>query len=259
MKYSFDSQNKCSEPRYVFFHVPHDGSLFPEELMDSVCVAREEFMRYHDKMRDVDVRRMIPEEYLNSSECFEVSRLLCDVERFIGPQEIMERYGMGFCYEKAYDGKTIKHADEAARLAARRYYDAHHRKLCDVCAEHQRVLFFDMHSYSDELIQPHAAMRNTPDICIGTDKGFTPPLLSGIIRSIFSELGFSTAENAPYAGVYVPENVLYGQSGCDFAGVMLEFNRRCYCDAEGHSVNSRLELIKNAVRRIISRCGSLCL
>ena len=257
MKHSFDGRNKCSEPRYVFFHVPHDGSLFPAELMDSVCVSHDEFMHYHDKMRDIGAGRMIPEEYLGSSECFEVSRLLCDVERFIGPQEIMERCGMGFCYEKAYDGKTIKHADAQAKLAARKYYDEHHRRLCEMCDEHPRVLLFDMHSYADELIQPHAAMRNTPDLCIGTDAGFTPPLLSGIIRRCFSELGFSTAENAPYAGVYVPENVLYGQSSCDFAGVMLEFNRRCYCDEEGHPTDSRLELIKSAVRRVISCCGSL--
>lgn len=257
MKHSIDSHNEGIKPRYVFFHVPHDGSLFPEELMSSVCIAHEEFMHYHEKMRDTGAGDMIPEEYLDSTERFEVSRLLCDVERFIGPQEIMERYGMGFCYERAYDGKRIKRADAQLRLAARRYYDAHHRKLCDVCAGHSRVLLFDMHSYADELIQAHAAMRDTPDLCIGTAAGFTPPVLSETIRRCFSELGFSTAENAPYEGVYVPENVLYGQNSCDLAAVMLEFNKRCYCDSDGRPISSRLELIKNAIRRVIAGCGEL--
>ena len=113
--------NDCRQydERYVFFHVPHDGNTFPDELMDSICVAHEEFMYYHRKMRDIDARCMIPREYLNQCERFLVSRMLCDVERFIGPQEIMERYGMGFCYEKAYDGKTIKHLNESVKLATR--------------------------------------------------------------------------------------------------------------------------------------------
>ena len=241
-----------NDQRYVFFHVPHDGHTFPAELMSSVCITREDFMNYHQMMRDIDARRMIPEEYLDQAECFAVSRLLCDVERFIGPQEIMERYGMGFCYEKAYDGKTIKHVDEVLKLATREYYDIHHKKLCSVCNEHSNVMFFDLHSYSDSLIQSHAMMRNTPDLCIGTDANFTPPILREIIYKRFGEAGFSIAENAPYDGLYVPENVLYGQCDCDFIGVMLEFNKRCYCDSNERSINKRLELIRSTIRRVIA-------
>ena len=247
-------QNDCRQhsERYVFFHVPHDGNTFPNELMNSICVAHEEFMYYHRRMRDIDARCMIPREYLDQSECFPISRLLCDVERFIGPQEIMERHGMGFCYEKAYDGKTIKHVNASSKLTARKYYDAHHKKLCNMCDEHSKVMFFDIHSYSDSLIQPHAKMRNTPDLCIGTDANFTPPILIEIIYKRFGEAGFTIAENAPYAGLYVPENVLYGQCDCDFIGVMLEFNKRCYCDSNEQSINNRLELIRNTIRKVIA-------
>ena len=258
MKNNFADPNVNNDkPRYVFFHVPHDGNAFPDELMTSVCISRDEFMYYHNQMRDIDARYMIPDEYAAQSECFEVSRLLCDVERFIGSQEIMERYGMGFCYEKVYNQKTIKHTDESLKLATRKYYNAHHRKLCDMCNEHSRVLFFDMHSYADELIQPHAIMKSTPDLCIGTDADFTPPMLTEIVRKRFSEIGFSIAENAPYEGLYVPENVLYQQSNCDFVGVMLEFNKRCYCENSGHSISNRLDLIKAALCRVISDCKAM--
>ena len=38
--------------RTPVFHVPHDGSEFPPELMASICVPQAQFLRYHEKMRD---------------------------------------------------------------------------------------------------------------------------------------------------------------------------------------------------------------
>ena len=97
-------------PRFPIFHVPHDGWRFPEEMMASVCVPKEVFMDYHERMRDKDICKMLPRPFCSQFMCqrFEVSRLLCDVERFIGPNEMMGRYGMGFYYEKAFDGTVIK-------------------------------------------------------------------------------------------------------------------------------------------------------
>ena len=78
--------------------------------MQAVCIPKEEFLGYHQLMRDSEIRMVVPDTYRDPGHmcCFEISRLLCDVERFIGPEEIMEAYGMGFCYEKACDGKRIK-------------------------------------------------------------------------------------------------------------------------------------------------------
>lgn len=238
-------------PRFPIFHVPHDGCNFPDELLCSVCIPMEAFMAFHEKMRDVDVRKMVPKPY--SAQCFEVSRLLCDVERFIGPTEIMEQYGMGFCYERAYDGTKIKHITEELLAATRRYYDRHHRQMMLLCEEHPRVLFFDLHSYSDEIIPPYALRSGmaTPDLCIGTDAHFTPPALTKIVRHCFSKAGFTTAENFPYEGLYVPENILFGQCPCDFAGIMLELNRRSYCDAAGHPQPERIAIIQETNLNIL--------
>ncbi len=73
------------------------GAFFLAELMESVCIAEKEFLGYHHLMRDSEIREVVPEAYWDPRHlcCFEVSRLLCDVERFIGPEEIMEAYGMG--------------------------------------------------------------------------------------------------------------------------------------------------------------------
>ncbi|MCQ2449632.1 MAG: N-formylglutamate amidohydrolase, partial [Clostridia bacterium] len=83
----------------VIFHVPHDGTQFPKELMQSVCIAPDRFLAYHKKMRDTAARLFAPPE-LGEVISFDVSRLLCDVERFTDGTEPMERFGMGFCYER---------------------------------------------------------------------------------------------------------------------------------------------------------------
>ena len=103
------------------FHVPHDGWKFPAELMKSVCVSQEEFVAYHEKMRDSYVALMVPPCYRTRAQTveFEVSRLLCDVERLDGSKEVMERYGMGICYEKGIGVKTdIKEANRLFHSAA---------------------------------------------------------------------------------------------------------------------------------------------
>ena len=241
------------------FHVPHDGDRFPAELMESVCVPAEQFLQYHERMRDASVWDMVPGEYRVPVQAvrFPVSRLLCDVERFIGPEEIMERLGMGFCYEKAYDGRVIKRVTEAAKAAARPYYDAHHRRMNRLCEKHPYMIFFDMHSYWDGIIPPFARVpgMRTPDLCLGTDPRFTPPRLTAIVRERFEAAGFTTAENVPYSGLYVPEDVLTGRSACDFIGIMLEFNRRAYCDERGRTEAARIRLIRSVIRQVMADCA----
>lgn len=114
-------------PRFPVFHIPHTGEEFPREMMHSVCVPEETFRRYHTLMSDKEVWQFVPEAYYGGdmTERFRISRLMCDVERFIGPEEEMEEYGMGFCYEKAYDGTVIKTVTEELKEQARKYYDEH--------------------------------------------------------------------------------------------------------------------------------------
>lgn len=248
-------------PRYVLFHVPHDGCGFPADLLKAVCVPEEVFLGCHERMRDLKIGEAVPTGCRTQTMCcsFEVSRLLCDVERLIGPEEIMERYGMGFCYEKAYDGRVIKRVTEEAKAAARILYDAHHRRMNAICGENRRVLLFDLHSYTDEILPPFVRGPGavSPDLCIGTDPRFTPPRLTATVRRRFEALGFTTAENKPYTGLYVPETVSDGKARCDFAGVMLEFNRRAYCDSAGRPDPERLARIRGVISRIMADCVDL--
>ncbi len=240
-------------PGFLIWHVPHDGREFPEELLSSVCIPLGEFKAYHEKMRDAGVARLIPkvQDFQSETVCFPVSRLLCDVERFIGPEEIMERYGMGFCYERAYDGTVIKDISEELKEKTLRYYTEHHAKLDRLCESHKKVLVFDMHSYSDDIV-PAAQLeagRATPDVCIGTDTHFTPPELAAIVKDRFEEAGFTTAENYPYRGCLVPNYAMAGRGDC--ISVMLEFNKRVYLDGNGEVDGAKSAVIRGVMERIL--------
>lgn len=239
---------------FPVFHVPHDVSSFPEELMDTVCVPLSEFFRYHEKMRDAKVQEMVPEEYRKSGQSviFLVSRLLCDVERFIGPEEVMERYGMGFCYEKAYDGTVIKNLTEKAKKIVMPYYLRHHALLDRICSEHSAVILFDLHSFSDEIV-PKDFLRagtGTPDVCIGADPVYTPLCLAALAEKTFQDAGFTTELNYPYSGCMIPNAVLSGNCVCSLVSVMIEINRRVFLDAEDRPDMDQLGKLRSLIRHI---------
>ena len=247
--------------RFPIFHVPHDGVRFPATLMRAVCVPPEQFLEFHRRMRDVGTLDMVPPEFRSRTHTmyFPVSRLLCDVERFLGPEEAMERYGMGFCYERAFDGTQIKQVTELLRQETLRFYAAHHARLDSLCRLHPRTLLLDLHSFSDELV-PRAQLRrgvDTPDLCLGIDERYTPPRAADAAEALLREAGFSTARNYPYAGSMVPNAVLTGKSRCDCASLMLEWNRRVYCGADGRPDAVRLAQLRDTVRRIAEKCSAL--
>ena len=248
-------------PRFPLFHIPHDGWKFPPELMESVCVPENVFRDYHERMRDKDIKQLIPWNYCGGQMLcsFDVSRLLCDVERLVGPDEIMAQFGMGFCYEKAFDGTVIKKVTEALKRRTRILYDEHHDRMNQLCERHPRLLLFDLHSYSDEIV-PRAFVRageDLPDLCIGTDPKFTPPQLAAICKNRFAEAGLVIRENYPYSGCYIPESVADGTSECDCAGIMLEFHRRSYCNEAGDTDPEKIERIRAVFRNIMADCVSL--
>lgn len=265
--YSVQELERLSElkfrvvPRFPVFHVPHDGWEFPASLSESVCVPEEVLRDYHERMRDRDVKQLIPSVYRGGQMLcsFDVSRLLCDVERFIGPEEVMERYGMGFCYEKVYDGTVIRHVTEEVRKQTLRYYREHHRRMDELCERHPRMLLFDMHSWREDIV-PHDFLREgipMPDLCIGTDERYTPPALTEIVQRRFAEAGFGMAVNYPYPGCFVPDCVMSGRSACDYIGIMLEFHRNAYLDVSGEPDPVKTERIRRVIRQIMADCAEL--
>ncbi|MBR2660417.1 MAG: N-formylglutamate amidohydrolase [Clostridia bacterium] len=249
-------------PRFPVFHIPHAGDRFPFEMLPSVCVPEEEFRRYHAQMSDTDAWRFVPRDYYGGdmTKGFQISRLMCDVERFIGPEEEMEQYGMGFCYEKAFDGKQIKIVTDELKAQARKYYDEHHAWMDRLCERHPRILLFDLHSFSEETLPEHIRKRagdRIPDVCIGADWKYTPYELISRIERRLDEVNLLHMINTPYSGTFVPDAVLKGNSSCDLVSVMLEFNKKLYCDENGKADEVKEELIRKLMLRIVCDCVDL--
>ena len=115
------------------------------------------------------------------------------------------------------------------------------------------MLFFDLHSYTDEIVPANQLQggKKTPDVCIGTEHYYTPGKLIKNVRKCFEEAGFTTALNYPYSGCFVPDTVMAGISSCDCAAVMIELNRRIYCDESGNSDPVKMNQIQEIMRKII--------
>lgn len=210
--------------RRVVFHVPHDGAARPIELMKSVCVPGEVFSFYENKMRDTDVRKMIPTGC--ESVCFEVSRLLCDVERFSGESEPMEGYGMGFCYQKVYDGTEIKKIKPELIGLTKKYYKQHHERMDNIARTSPRGLFLiDLHSFCDEIVMNQTP--EFPDICIGYEPEYCPESIVKLITKLCKQSGYSVSINFPYSGSFVPNAVL-NKSALHCSSIMMEIHKRVY-------------------------------
>ena len=258
MKDGYVHREGKGKRRFAVFHIPHDGWNFPQELMASVCVPEEVFREYHERMRDKDVRELLPSPWrsLPGIRRFSVSRLLCDVERFIGPEEIMEQYGMGFCYEKAYDGTVIKRVTDEVKGLAREYYNRHHQRMDHMCQVYPNIFLLDLHSYWDGIV-PGAFLRGsvpTPDLCVGTDPRFTPPWLLENVVNRFTGAGLSVAVNYPYSGCFVPDAAMQGVMESDLICVMLEFHRRAYLDETGRKSAEKVCRIRRVIREILEDC-----
>lgn len=197
-----------NKKRFPLFHVPHDGTTFPEELMESVCIPKEQFLSYHERMRDTGVLEMVPTAWRNSGNTlyFPVSRLLCDVERFPGPEEPMERLGMGFCYERAYDGTRIKTVSAELRRETLVWYHGHHEKLNRACIEHPRLLLLDMHSFSDDIVPGIgcAAERERPTSVWGSTRNTRPRGSFPSRSSAFGQRGSLRHGTIPIPAAWFP-------------------------------------------------------
>ena len=181
----------------------------------------------------------------------------CDVERFIGPDEPMEKYGMGYCYERAYDGTVIKKMSPELLEKTKVYYDRHHERMDSICRQHPHLLLFDLHSYSDDIVPKNMLLqgRPTPDVCIGTDSRYTPLALIDILKRHLSRENISFAENYPYSGCFVPNIVLKGKGHRDFAGVMIEVNKRFYCcDQNGDVIEGRMLQLRQIMEKVLVDC-----
>ena len=143
----------------------------------------------------------------------EVSRLLCDTERFCSDKdEEMSKYGMGFYHTKSFDGTLIKNSDKRIKESIKKkFYHPYHNRLTtavdNALEENNVALLLDCHSFNPTKLPYEKSNHNSSDrkeICIGTDNYHTPKELLELVKSFFLSKDYSVSLNYPFSGSIVP-------------------------------------------------------
>ena len=206
------------------FHVPHSSDFIPSGFIDDYLIKGDELSNEINIMKD-DYTDKITKGFSDVLK-FPYSRVFCDVERFDGDKEVMNKVGMGIIYTHSHDLKLIRVPKKVDKI--KKIYNEHHDKfnsmVKDKLKKGKKVLILDIHSYSDKPL-PYELFKDLkrPDICLGVDDfHLDKKSLDKIIYKIRRE-GFSYSINEPFKGCIIPSD--YYMKNSDVKGIMIEFNK----------------------------------
>jgi N-formylglutamate amidohydrolase len=243
--------NDMQTEDHIILHIPHASTYVPTSakfLLGDSDVLKE-ILRLTDHATD-----MIFEHFKTRSITFPYNRVYCDVERFIGDAEPMEKYGRGFYYTKTDDGIELR--DGSDKDAVLKTYKLHHSNLkaevVDSLKTNKKVIIIDCHSFSDKPFNTDLIKdANRPDICIGVDDYHTTIDLVEQTVNHFENAGFTVEVNNPYKGTIIPLD--YYQSDSRVQGIMIEVNRKLYMDeTETHVINDKVKALNNEFQQLLS-------
>jgi len=251
---------KATERPRIIVHIPHSSTNIPK-------LFQQEFLPEKEKLRSelLCMTDWYTDELFASPDCLTVvhqySRLVCDPERFLDPdEEIMWQKGMGMYYTRMSDGNILKCNPLSSSEGLRAYgkalkiYQQHHSRLTEA-VRHQLVQFnkallIDGHSFSATVLpyEPKENYQyNRPEICIGTDTVFTPDALLCVAKDYFSNAGLKVEVNTPFAGTIVPEP-FYSLQDKRVQSLMIEVNRSLYMNESTGKKEETFETVKDVVQ-----------
>ncbi|MEH6519214.1 MAG: N-formylglutamate amidohydrolase [Halioglobus sp.] len=212
------------------FHIPHASTHIPPEIHDQFLLSDVELEAEIQAMTDHRTDDLFA-GHGGVIVAAEVSRLVCDVERFL--DDPMEAVGMGAIYIHTSQGGPLRRALSAGERQALldRYYHPHHARLAEAVLP--GCLIIDCHSFPGQAL-PYEDDQSPdrPDFCIGTDDYHTPPELAAAVVGFLESRGHTVWVNRPFAGTMVPAR--YYRQDASVRSIMIEVNRRLYLeDAEG--------------------------
>ena len=224
-------------PSNLCIHVPHSGTGIPIEFKEAFIVPPERVYEEISVMTDWYTDDL----FLSSvfpSVVFPVSRIVCDVERFLdNNKEPMSKVGMGVYYTHGYDRSRIKHfpvnTQRNMLKLCTRLYKEHHNALRhivdDLLWEYDDMVLIDAHSFMSVALPYEDETLYRPEICIGTDKIFTPKWLEELAVNHFKKEGLDVALNTPFSGTMVPSPYLE-RKDTRIHSIMIEVSKKLYMD-----------------------------
>jgi N-formylglutamate deformylase len=244
---------QATRPNLVL-HIPHSSRVVPNEERKNLILDDHDLERELLRMTDAFTDELFsPTPFETARVVFPISRLICDVERFIEDgDESMAVRGMGAVYVTTTEGGALRQnltPVERTRIIER-WYIPHHKAITSAVERADReghvCIIVDCHSFSSRPL-PHEPDQDPyrPDICIGTDNFHMPTELRDSLLKSASSAGLSVRVDRPFAGVLVPTR--YYRTNGRVKAVMIEVNRRLYMDEKtGHKL-PKFEDVRNAV------------
>jgi len=165
-----------------------------------------------------------------NSDCLiqDVSRFVCDVERFTDDKEPMYLLGQGICYTKGTRNNDIEVIDK--EYIINNIYNKWHTelniKVAWMLCYFPKVVVVDCHSFPDK--------EGYPDFCIGTTEQ-TPKELVDLVEDFLK--GYSVGINNPYCGSMIPSNYVGNE---DVIPIMIEVNKKIYLNNEDDFNNTKI-------------------
>ncbi|UWQ17782.1 N-formylglutamate amidohydrolase [Jannaschia sp. M317] len=156
-----------------------------------------------------------------------------------------------------YRGK-ITRAEAQDRID--RVWHPYHRQLDSLMASARsqfgQAILIDCHSMPHEAIEGTGGARGVPEIVLGDRFGAAADsALVDAVETIFRDLGFRVARNAPFAGAYILQT--YGKPAQGRHAIQIEIDRTLYMDEATLRPNARFDSIRNLLSEAILRIRDL--
>ena len=254
---------KTLEQPRIIVHIPHSSTNIPKQFWREFLPEKE---KLHSEL--LCMTDWYTDELFACPGCqtivHQYSRLVCDPERFLDPdEEMMWQKGMGMYYTRMSDGGLLKRNPLSSPAGLQAYdkalkiYQRHHSRLADA-VQHQLELFdkavlIDGHSFSASALpyeSKESIQRKRPEICLGADPVFTPNDLLDLAKEFFTQAGLEVAVNTPFAGTMVPEP-FYSLRDKRVQSLMIEVNRSLYMDEKTGKKKETFDEVKEVVQRFL--------
>lgn len=239
-------------------HIPHSSTHIPDRIRSQFVLPAPALQREINLLTDWFTDDIFGGLAGASDVVFPVSRLVVDPERFEDDaQEPMAKKGMGVIYERCSNQAPLRRTLSIGerRSLIEEYYRPHHRLLSGLAgrsiAEHGKCFILDGHSFPLVPLPYESAQSSArPEICIGTDAYHTPAWLSDAAVQLFTEAGFTTAVNHPFAGAMVPQG--FYQTDKRVVALMIEVRRDFYMDERIFEKLAGFDKVRRRIRSVLS-------
>jgi N-formylglutamate amidohydrolase len=241
-------------------HIPHSQTLISPYIRQQILLDDDALQRELLRMTDWHTDHLFSWvlDIGGTMFVYPLSRLVMDPERFADDaQEPMAKIGHGVVYTHTSDGRPLARLSAVQRAERiSELYEPYHEGL-NALAKHMLdvtglCIFLDCHSFSTTPLPHERDQRsNRPDICLGTDRFHTPPLIAKELERGFVAEGFRVRRNRPFKGTLVPSD--YRKKERHVCAAMIEVRRGLYCDEATGERLPDFDDVRDVLRRVIGR------